>query len=74
MATSLCVGIMTAKLLAGFVRCFDDEFAAVRAEACIAASRLRLRDNRVVSRLSRLISDELIHRVKALAIQGLSAL
>jgi len=57
-----------AKLLAGFVRCFDDKFAAVRAEACTAASRRRLRDNRVISGLSRLISDELIHCVNALAI------
>jgi len=62
---------MTAKLLAAFMRCFDDEFAAVRAEACIACSRLRIRDDRVVSRLGKLINDDPIHRVKALAIQGL---
>ena len=65
---------MTAKLLAGFVLCFNDKFVAVCAEACTTASRLRLRDNRVISGLSRLIGDELIHCVKALAVQGLSAL
>jgi len=65
------VGIMTVKLLSALLRCFDDEFAAVRAEACIACSRLRTRDNRVIARLGKAISYDQIHHVKALAIQGL---
>ena len=40
-----CAADVMAKLLAGFVWCLDDKFVAVRAEACTAASRLRLRDN-----------------------------
>jgi len=66
------VGIMTVKLLGAFLQCFDDEFAEVRAEACIAASRLRIRDDQVISKLCNRIRDDAIHRVKALAIQGLS--
>jgi len=66
------VGIMTVKLLPAFLQCFDDEFAAVRAEACIAASRLRIHDEQVICKVSNLIRDDAIHRVKALAIQGLS--
>jgi len=60
------------KLLSAFLQCFDDEFASVRAEACIASGRLRIHDNQVINRLSNLIRDDDIHRVKALAIQGLS--
>jgi len=66
------LGVMTAKLLVAFLRCFDDEFAAVRAETCIACSRLRLRDDQVLTKLASLIGDDPIHRVKALAIQGLA--
>jgi len=64
------LGIMTAKLLSALLRCFDDAFATVRGEACGACSRLRVHDSRVVARLARLINDDQIHRVKALAIQG----
>ena len=67
-------GIMTAKLLGAFARCFEDEFSAVRAEACVAAGRLRIGDGRIVDRLRGVISDDPIHRVKALAIQGLTHL
>jgi len=62
---------MTAKLLVAFLRCFDDQFAAVRAETCIACSRLKIRDEQVLAKLASLVRDEPIHRVKALAIQGL---
>jgi len=61
------------KLLAAFVRCYDDEQATVRAEACVAASRLRIRDQQVIDKLSNIIRDDAIHRVKALAIQGSSS-
>jgi len=64
---------MTGKLLAAFLRCFDDEFAAVRAETCTATGRLRLRHQQVLVKLANLISTDPIHRVKALAIQGLPA-
>ena len=60
------------KLLGAFLQCFDDEFGEVRAEACIASSRLRIRDDQVISKLCSLIRDDAIHRVKALAIQGRS--
>jgi len=66
----IVAGVMTAKLLSTFLRCFDDEFASVRAETCIACSRLRLGDDRVIAKLGRLIRDDPIHHVKALAIQG----
>ena len=66
----ILLGVMTAKLLVAFLRCFDDEFAAVRAETCITCSRLRIRDDQVLTKLARLIRDDPIHRVKALAIQG----
>jgi len=62
--------MMTAKLVGPFVSCLDDEFASVRAEACIACAQLRIRDALVVSKLARCIRDDPIHRVKALAIQG----
>jgi len=62
---------MTAKLLAVFLHCFDDQFTSVRAEACITCGLLRIRDERVITKLCTIITDELIHRVKALAIQGL---
>jgi len=69
--TWFVVGIMTAKLLVAFLRCFDDEFAEVRTEACIACSRLRIRDDQVLTKLTSLIRNDPIDHVKALAIQGL---
>ena len=68
------VGIMTAKLMAPFMRSFRDEYVAVRKEACIAAGNLGINDDYLISELLRLGSRDPIWRIKALAIQGNLAL
>ena len=63
-------GIMTAKLLPVFLKCFEDEYISVRSEVCITCGNLEIKDEQVVEKLIHLATFDPIWKVKALAIQG----
>ncbi|OCT64849.1 HEAT repeat-containing protein 4 [Xenopus laevis] len=62
--------LMTAQLLPEFLRCFSDEFAAVRKKACQAAGLLQIRDDTVLSCLCELIQSDSIWKIQACAIKA----
>ncbi|XP_064629976.1 HEAT repeat-containing protein 4-like isoform X2 [Lineus longissimus] len=65
------LGIMTAKLLPIFLRCFEDSYVSVREQCCITCSNLKIKDDAVLSKLVDLASFDPIWKVKALALQAL---
>ena len=64
------VGIMTAKLLPAFLKCFTDNYVSVRMEVCHACNILRIKDPQVLDKLVFMATYDAIWRVKALAFQG----
>ncbi|XP_030071225.1 HEAT repeat-containing protein 4 [Microcaecilia unicolor] len=64
--------LMTAKLLPGFLRCFSDDFMAVRMEACITAEVLQLKDEMVHQNLIQLMWQDGVWKVRVLAIKTMS--
>ena len=64
------VGIMTAKLLPAFLKCFTDSYVSVRMEVCHACNILRIKDPQVLDKLVFMATYDAIWRVKALAFQG----
>nr|XP_022342534.1 HEAT repeat-containing protein 4-like isoform X1 [Crassostrea virginica] len=65
------LGIMTAKLLPVFLKCFEDEYISVRSEVCITCGNLEIKDEQVVEKLIHLATFDPIWKVKALAIQAM---
>ncbi|XP_052772793.1 HEAT repeat-containing protein 4-like isoform X2 [Mya arenaria] len=65
------LGIMTAKLLPAFLLCFEDEYVAIRSEACITSGNLAVKDEEVIAKLINLATFDTIWKIKALAFQAL---
>ncbi|XP_053459402.1 HEAT repeat-containing protein 4 [Nycticebus coucang] len=63
--------LMTAKLLPSFLRCFSDDFIAVRRAACVAAGALQIHDKMVLECLLDLIQKDPSWKIKAFAIRAL---
>ena len=63
-------GLMTAKLLPAFLKCFEDEYVSVRSEVCITCGNLEIKDEEVIAKLIHLATFDTIWKVKALAFQG----
>lgn len=65
------LGIMTAKLLPTFLKCFEDDYISIRSEVCITCGNIELKDEVVVEKLIHLATFDPIWKVKALAFQAL---
>nr|XP_025043290.1 HEAT repeat-containing protein 4 isoform X3 [Pelodiscus sinensis] len=63
--------LMTAKLLPGFLKCFSNDFIAVRREACLTAGALRIRDEMVLTCLFKMMQTDSHWKIKAFAIRAL---
>ncbi|MBZ3888163.1 HEAT repeat-containing protein 4 [Sciurus carolinensis] len=63
--------LMTAKLLPSFLRCFSDDFIAVRQAACLAAGALQIRNKMVFECLLHLMHKDPYWKIKAFAIRAL---
>ncbi|XP_027787274.2 HEAT repeat-containing protein 4 [Marmota flaviventris] len=63
--------LMTAKLLPSFLRCFSDDFIAVRQAACLAAGALQIRNKMVFECLVNLMHQDPYWKIKAFAIRAL---
>ncbi|XP_072896631.1 HEAT repeat-containing protein 4 [Hemitrygon akajei] len=68
------LGVMTGKLMPSFLDCFKDDFVGVRKEACLTAGLLKLKDEKVLHQLLRLMQSDHIWKVKAYAIKALGAI
>ncbi|XP_062973705.1 HEAT repeat-containing protein 4 [Elgaria multicarinata webbii] len=62
---------MTARLLPGFLRCFSDDFVAVRKEACWTAAILKIKEEMVLKCLFKMMQTDPLWKIKALAIRAL---
>ncbi|GCB82678.1 hypothetical protein scyTo_0022053 [Scyliorhinus torazame] len=65
------LGLMTGNLMPSFLKCFDDDFIGVRREACLTAGLLRIKDEKVLDHLVRLVQSDYIWKVRAYAIKGM---
>ncbi|KAI5616831.1 HEAT repeat-containing protein 4, partial [Silurus asotus] len=63
--------IMTAKLLASFLRCLTDEFVVVRKQACSTAASLMIKDEMIQKNLFHLMQNDSSCEVKVAAINAL---
>ncbi|KAF7704274.1 hypothetical protein HF521_021346 [Silurus meridionalis] len=63
--------IMTAKLLASFLRCLTDEFVVVRKQACSTAASLMIKDEMIQKNLLHLMQNDSSCEVKVAAINAL---
>ncbi|XP_075701082.1 HEAT repeat-containing protein 4 isoform X2 [Rhinoderma darwinii] len=61
--------IMTAQLLPGFLQCFENDFLAVRRQACRTAGLLQLKDGMVMNCLYQLAQNDPVWKIKAHAIK-----
>ncbi|XP_042630547.1 HEAT repeat-containing protein 4 isoform X1 [Cyprinus carpio] len=65
------LNIMTPKLLPTFLRCFNDDFVAVRKLACLTAASLMMDDQLVLDQLINLMQNDPLWEVKVEAIDAL---
>ncbi|KAL1258323.1 hypothetical protein QQF64_011567 [Cirrhinus molitorella] len=65
------LNIMTPKLLPTFLRCFNDDFVAVRKQACLTAASLKMDDQLVLDQLIHLMQNDPLWEVKVEAINAL---
>uniref|UniRef100_A0A670I4R3 HEAT repeat containing 4 n=1 Tax=Podarcis muralis TaxID=64176 RepID=A0A670I4R3_PODMU len=63
--------LMTARLLPGFLKCFTDDFVAVRKEACWAAGELQIKEEMVLRCLFKIMQTDPLWKIKTLAIKAL---
>ncbi|KAM3920363.1 HEAT repeat-containing protein 4 [Leptodactylus fuscus] len=63
--------IMTAQLLPGFLQCFENDFLAVRRQACWAAGLLGIKDEMVMNCLYELVQSDPVWKIKAHALKAL---
>ncbi|KAM9432806.1 HEAT repeat-containing protein 4 isoform 1-T1 [Salvelinus alpinus] len=63
--------IMTAKLLPPFLKCFNDNFVAVRKQACLTAAALIMKCSMVLNQLIQLTQNDPAWEVKVVAISAL---
>lgn len=64
------LGIMTARLLPAYLRCFDDAYISVRIAATSTAAKLELKDDKVLNKLLFLTQYDNNWKVKAHAVKG----
>jgi hypothetical protein len=64
------LGIMTAKLLTPFLKCFKDDYISVRELTCKAAQKLQIKDENIIMSLIELAQYDQIPKVKACAIES----
>ncbi|XP_043118782.1 HEAT repeat-containing protein 4 isoform X2 [Puntigrus tetrazona] len=65
------LSIMTPKLLPTFLQCFNDDFVAVRKQACLTAASLMMDDQLVLDQLINLMQNDPLWEVKVEAINAL---
>ncbi|KAJ8026097.1 HEAT repeat-containing protein 4 [Holothuria leucospilota] len=65
------LGIMTARLLPAYLKCFDDVYISVRIAATNTAAKLELKDEKVLNKLLFLTQFDSNWKVKAHAIKAL---
>ncbi|KAK3595827.1 hypothetical protein CHS0354_014647 [Potamilus streckersoni] len=65
------LGIMTAKLLPVFLKCFEDDYVSVRREVCITCGNLEIREDSVIEKLIHTATFDTVWKIKALAFQAL---
>nr|XP_055027724.1 HEAT repeat-containing protein 4 isoform X1 [Misgurnus anguillicaudatus]XP_055027725.1 HEAT repeat-containing protein 4 isoform X1 [Misgurnus anguillicaudatus]XP_055027726.1 HEAT repeat-containing protein 4 isoform X1 [Misgurnus anguillicaudatus] len=65
------LNIMTPKLLPTFLQCFNDDFVAVRKQACLTAASLIIKDQTVLDQLINLMQNDPLWEVKVEAINAL---
>ncbi|XP_066510505.1 HEAT repeat-containing protein 4 [Hoplias malabaricus] len=63
--------IMTPKLLPAFLRCLNNDFTAVRKQACLSAASLRMKDEMIMDHLIHLMQNDPSCDVKVAAISAL---
>ncbi|KAM4013485.1 HEAT repeat-containing protein 4 [Anomaloglossus baeobatrachus] len=63
--------IMTAQLLPGFLKCFENDFLAVRRQACRTAGLLQIKDEMVMNCLYQLVQNDPVWKIQAHAIKAL---
>ncbi|XP_040267239.1 HEAT repeat-containing protein 4 isoform X1 [Bufo bufo] len=63
--------IMTAQLLPGFLQCFENDFLAVRRQACRTAGLLQIKDEMVMNCLYELVQNDPVWKIKAHAIKAI---
>ncbi|XP_072283750.1 HEAT repeat-containing protein 4 [Pyxicephalus adspersus] len=66
-----CLQIMTAQLFTGFLKCFTDDFAAVRRQACRTAGVLHIKDEMIMERIYHIIQNDPVWKIQAQAIRAL---
>jgi hypothetical protein len=64
------LGIMTVKLLPEYLKCFKDEFNAVKEIACISAQKLAITDEKIIFELLDLAQFDESPKIKTCAIQS----
>ncbi|XP_073668384.1 HEAT repeat-containing protein 4 [Paramisgurnus dabryanus] len=65
------LNIMTPKLLPTFLQCFNDDFVAVRKQACLTAASLIIKDQTVLDQLINLMQNDPLWEVKVEAMNAL---
>ncbi|XP_058605964.1 HEAT repeat-containing protein 4 isoform X2 [Onychostoma macrolepis] len=65
------LNIMSPKLLPTFLQCFNDDFVAVRKQACLTAASLMMDDQLVLDQLINLMQNDPLWEVKVEAINAL---
>uniref|UniRef100_A0A671NCV3 Si:dkey-13p1.3 n=1 Tax=Sinocyclocheilus anshuiensis TaxID=1608454 RepID=A0A671NCV3_9TELE len=65
------LNIMTPKLLPTFLQCFNDDFVAVRKQACLTAASLMMDDQLVLDQLINLMQNDPLWEMKVEAINAL---
>ncbi|XP_056624435.1 HEAT repeat-containing protein 4 isoform X2 [Triplophysa dalaica] len=64
------LNIMTPKLLPSFLQCFNDDYVAVRTQACLTAATLMIEDQAVLDQLINLMQNDPLWEVKVEAINA----
>jgi hypothetical protein len=64
------LGVMTVKLLPEFLKCFKDEFNAVKEMACKSAQKLAYTDEKIITQLLDLAQFDESPKIKTCAIQS----
>lgn len=66
----LFIGILTAKLMQPFFKCFKDDRVTVRIRACRTTYKLQIRDETIRNLLIELIEYDPIEKVRYAAVEG----
>jgi HEAT repeat-containing protein 4 len=61
------IGLMTSKLLNSYLKCFQDDYLAVKELACLASHNLLEVDNRIIDSLLFIARYESVNKLKSLA-------